>query len=71
MKQQILNLLIKYTKCSVSISDGMISLEWICRGNFLRWDTLVPDGMLITVRDASMQKMGVYLPMRKIASRKK
>ena len=38
-------------------------------GNSLRWDSLVPDGMPITLRDGNMKAMGVYLPARKIASR--
>ena len=59
----------EYTRCSVSINDGKISLEWTWHGNSLRWDSLVPDGMPITLRDGNMQKMGVYLPVRKIASR--
>ena len=67
MKKRLLNLLIKYTKCSVSINAGMISLEWIWHGNSLKWDSLVPDGMLITLRDANMKAMGVYLPANKIA----
>ena len=69
MKKQLLNLLIEYTRCSVSINDGKISLEWTWHENSLRWDSLVPDGMPITLRDGNMQKMGVYLPARKIASR--
>ena len=68
-EETLLNLLIKYTQCSVSINAGMISLEWTWQGNSLRWDSLVPDGMPITLRDGNMQAMGVYLPARKIASR--
>ena len=51
------------------INDGKISLEWTWHGNSLRWDSLVPDGMPITLRDGNMKAMGVYLPARKIASR--
>ena len=69
MKKRLLNLLIEYTRCSVSINDGKISLEWTWQGNSLRWDSLVPDGMPITLRDGNMKAMGVYLPARKIASR--
>ena len=56
----------EYTRCSVSINDGKISLEWTWQGNSLRWDSLVPDGMPITLRDGNMQAMGVYLPAKKI-----
>ena len=66
---RLLNLLIEYTRCSVSINDGKISLEWTWHGNSLRWDSLVPDGMPITLRDGNMKAMGVYLPARKITSR--
>ena len=57
MKKRLLNLLIKYTQCSVSINDGKISLEWTWQGNSLRWDSLVPDGMPITLRDGNMKAM--------------
>ena len=68
MKKRLLNLLIEYTRCSVSINDGKISLEWTWHGNSLRWDSLVPDGMPITLRDGNMKAMGVYLPAKKTAS---
>ena len=35
MKKRLLNLLIEYTRCSVSINDGKISLEWTWQGNSL------------------------------------
>ena len=63
MKKRLLNLLIKYTKGSVNINNGKISLEWTWQENSLRWDLPVQDATPITLRDANMQKMGVYYPL--------
>ena len=46
----------------MSINDGKISLEWTWQGNSLRWDSLVPDGMPITLRDGNMQENGSVSP---------
>ena len=62
-EEALLDLLIKYTGCSVNIEKGKISLAWTWRGNFLRWDSPVPDGMPIIVRDENMEKVGVYYPL--------
>ena len=48
------NLLLQYTKCSVTTSPDRISLVWTWLGSSLRWDLLAPDGMLIILRGKNM-----------------
>ena len=44
----LLNLLIKFTRCSATTGGRKISLVWTWRGNSLRWDLRGQDAMLTT-----------------------
>jgi len=55
MKLWLTNLLLKYTRCSVTTSPGKISLVWTWLGSSLRWDLLAPEDMQIMLRGRSME----------------
>jgi hypothetical protein len=44
----ILNLLIKFTRCSVTTGGHKISIQWKLGKNLLRWDLRDRDAMLTT-----------------------
>ena len=60
------NLLIKYTRCSVTTSPEKISLGWTWLGSSLRWDLLAPDGMLIILRGKNTTPRVISLPSQQV-----
>ena len=48
MSLPLLNLLIRFTRCSATTGGRTISLSWKCGKNSLRWDLRGRDAMLTT-----------------------